>query len=190
VSDTGTWRRRVLRTRLARAVCGRVLRTRLARTACGLLSRRPSTRSGDILDAYVSESPSAERAFGLFAGEWSSEIPGYGFGQAKLFDDYRIRWVEEQCGGLKGKRILELGPLEGGHTYMMARAGAASITSIEANTRAFLKCLVVQNALKFEADFRLGDFRRYLANNAEVYDLLLASGDRTGAFAQRCGAGV
>jgi SAM-dependent methyltransferase len=134
------------------------------------------TGKAGILDAYVTDPPSHEHSFKLFEGEWSSDIPGYGFGHARLFDDHRIRWFDEQSGGLKGKRILELGPLEGAHTYMMARAGAASIVSIEANTRAFLKCLIVQNALKFEADFRLGDFRPYLASCADDYDLLVASG--------------
>jgi hypothetical protein len=59
---------------------------------------------------------------------------------------------------------------------MLAQAGAASITSIESNTTAFLKCLVVQNVLKFEADFMLGDFRPFLHACKETYDLLIASG--------------
>lgn len=129
-----------------------------------------------ILDSYVSGAPTPGRAFEIFAGEWSSEIPGYGMGSIPLFDDSRITWFIEQCGGIEGKRVLELGPLEGGHTYMMARAGATHITSIEANIRAFLKCLIVQNALKFEADFLLGDFAAYLVDCPEVYDLAVASG--------------
>jgi hypothetical protein len=75
-----------------------------------------------------------------------------------LFDDNRIKWFEQQCAGFAGKRILELGPLEGGHTCMLSRAGAASITSIESNTAAFLKCLIVQNTLTFKADSVWGTF--------------------------------
>ena len=129
-----------------------------------------------ILDAYVTEPPSYDSAFKLFEGEWSSNIPGYRGGHAALFDDARIRWFAEQCGGFKGKRVLELGPLEGGHTSMIANAGAASVTAIECNTRAFLKCLIVQNALKFKADFLLGDFRLYLEKCNETFDVLIASG--------------
>jgi SAM-dependent methyltransferase len=153
-------------------------RSLLRRPVVSLLGAAYANTPGSrtILNAYVTDPPSRERAFTLFAGEWSSEIPGYGLGHVTLFDDDRIRWIEQQCGGFRGKRILELGPLEGGHTYMMARAGAADIVSIEANRRAFLKCLIVQNVLKFNADFRLGDFRPYLANCTEAYDLLIASG--------------
>jgi SAM-dependent methyltransferase len=129
-----------------------------------------------ILDVYVSSPPSHEAAFRIYDGTWASYVPGYGLGGTPLFDDGRIRWFEQQCGGFKGKRVLELGPLEGGHTYMLSQAGAASITAIESNTIAFLKCLLVKNALKFDADFLLGDFRQYLDTCTVTYDLLLASG--------------
>ncbi len=134
----------------------------------------PDTTS--ILDAYVSSPPSREAAFRIYDGTWTSYVPGYGLGVTPLFDDGRIRWFERQCGGFKGKRVLELGPLEGGHTHMLSQAGAASITSIESSTIAFLKCLLVQNALKFHADFLLGDFRHYLDTCTVTYDLLVASG--------------
>lgn len=129
-----------------------------------------------ILDLYVKDPPSLGLAFKIFEGQWSSNVPGFGLGSALLFDDPRIKWLVKQCGGVKGKRILEMGPLEGGHTYMLSKAGAGSITSMESNTTAFLKCLIVQNALKFEAEFMLGDFCAYLDTCKDQYDLLLASG--------------
>jgi 2-polyprenyl-3-methyl-5-hydroxy-6-metoxy-1,4-benzoquinol methylase len=129
-----------------------------------------------ILDTYVNEAPSHQAAFRVFEGEWSSNVPGYGCGTAAVFDDNRIKFFAEQCGGFQGKRVLELGPLEGGHTSMIANAGAANITAIESNTRAFLKCLIVQNALKFKANFMLGDFGRYLQQCDEKFDVLIASG--------------
>jgi hypothetical protein len=125
---------------------------------------------------YVTTPPTPLVAFGLFEGEWSSNVPGFGMGSIGLFNDPRMWWLGKQVGGFAGKRILELGPLEGGHTYMMSRAGAARITSIESNMRAFHKCLIVKNALGFDADFMLGDFRHYLANTNDTYDFVLASG--------------
>ena len=59
---------------------------------------------------------------------------------------------------------------------MIAKAGAASVTAIESNSRAFLKCLIVQNALGFKANFMLGDFRKYLEHCKRRFDVLVASG--------------
>src|SRR5204863_8424238 len=39
------------------------------------------------LDYYVTTAPSAENAFALFAGEWSSKVPVYATGGGELFDD-------------------------------------------------------------------------------------------------------
>jgi hypothetical protein len=128
-----------------------------------------------VLDLHSTEFPGHKAALGLFDGTWSSDVPGYGFGTIKLFEDHRMIWVAEQFGDLKGKRVLELGPLEGGHTYMLAKMGA-HVTSIESNSKAFLKCLTVQNALKFETDFLFGDFCKYLSSTNERFDLIVASG--------------
>ncbi|MGF6923391.1 class I SAM-dependent methyltransferase [Paraburkholderia sp. 40] len=128
------------------------------------------------LDHYTTEPPSHELACSIFEGSWSSDVPGIGLGDVPAFNDHRIHWLETQCGGFGGKSILELGPLEGGHTYMMARAGASNILSIESNSKAFLKCLIVQNALKFNAQFMYGDFRPMLAKRERRFDLILASG--------------
>ena len=43
-----------------------------------------------ILDVYLTDPPTREMPFKLFEGAWSSNIPGYGFGNAALFDDPRI----------------------------------------------------------------------------------------------------
>lgn len=129
-----------------------------------------------VLDNYVSEYPSHELAFKIFEGQWASNIPGYGFGNTGLFQDSRINFFIKQCGGISEKKVLELGPLEGAHTYMLYNAGAKTISSIESNRAAYLKCLIVQNALKFKADFMLGDFRPYLDNCLDTFDLLVACG--------------
>lgn len=131
---------------------------------------------GNELDLYTTEEPSHNLAFTLFDGTWVSNIPGFGFGSGSYFDDGRIKWLLDQSGGIAGKAVLELGPLEGAHTYMLSKAGAANILSVESNSKAFLKCLIVQNALKFKAEFLYGDFRPMLAKRDKRFDLVLASG--------------
>ena len=140
------------------------------------LRQQLAAKDRGILDKYVTDAPSPDAAFKIFDNLWSSNIPGYGYGKSALFEDGRIDFFIKSCGGVTNKRVLELGPLEAGHTYMLSQAGAASITSIESNTTAFLKCLVVQNVFKFEADFVLGDFRPYLDQCTEKFDLVVASG--------------
>jgi 2-polyprenyl-3-methyl-5-hydroxy-6-metoxy-1,4-benzoquinol methylase len=103
-------------------------------------------------------------------------VPNYGLGAAPHFEDGRIQWLERACGGFAGKSVLELGPMEGGHTYMLAQGGASRVLAVEANSKCFLKCLLVQNALKFNAEFMYGDFRKLLQKRDQQFDLILASG--------------
>ncbi len=133
----------------------------------------------DINDNYITLAPSAQNAVDLFADTWASKVPleGLDTGQIPLFDDSRISWLVQHRGRLDGKSVLELGPLEGGHTYMLEQAGAASILGIEANTLAFMKCLIVKEIMGMtRSRFMLGDFDRYLQDTPERFDFLLASG--------------
>jgi hypothetical protein len=134
----------------------------------------------NILDAYVRATPHPQLAIDLFKGEWSSMLPpetGLNAGQADLFQDQRIIWTEQQLGGFEGKSVIELGPLEAGHTYLMEKRGAESIIAIEANTRAYLKCLIVKEILELKcARFLLGDFLEYLRQTREHFGFCLASG--------------
>jgi hypothetical protein len=134
-----------------------------------------------IVDSYVMSPPSGQNALDIFNGEWSSRLPGaYAHltaGDALLFSDPRLAWAIEVLGGVKGRTVLELGPLEGGHTYMLETAGAAHTLAIEANTRAYLKCLIVKEILGLRnSHFLCGDFFSYLQNSNERFDLCLASG--------------
>lgn len=134
-----------------------------------------------ISDSYVKSAPSLQNALDIFKGEWSSKFPGdfakLEAGHALLFDDPRLRWALDTLGGVSGKKVLELGPLEAGHTYMLLNLGAASVTAVEANTRAYLKCLITKEILKLNsANFLCGDFVEYLRNNQEQYGLCVASG--------------
>ena len=135
----------------------------------------------NILDAYIKSVPSDQNILDLFDNEWSSFIPGEGRvarpGNARLFEDGRITWMNEALGDLAGLDILELGPLEGGHSTMLEQAGAKSVVAVEANTRAFLKCLCVKELFRLQRTrFLLGDFVEYLERSTEHFDLVLASG--------------
>ena len=135
----------------------------------------------EILDQYTDRAPSLQNTFDIFQGEWSSRLPSAlketQAGEVPLFEDSRIHWAIERLGGVQGKRVLELGPLEGGHTYMLEQLGAATITSVEANSRAYLKCLLVKEALGLHrAHFIYSDCIQFLEGNPETYDLCVASG--------------
>jgi hypothetical protein len=110
----------------------------------GLMYGRPKYQ-----DLYSQDAPSPATAFTIFSNQWSSAVPAFETGASPLFDDVRIKWLETQLGSFQNKRVLELGPLEGGHTTMMERAGA-NVVAIEANQRAFLRCLVVKKRFQSE----------------------------------------
>jgi hypothetical protein len=135
---------------------------------------------------YVSGAPSPQYALDLFANEWTSGLPleGYRSGHAAdLFKDARIEWLIEQLGGIEGMRVLELGPLEGGHTYSLEQAGAAEVIGVEANKRGYMKCLITKELLNMSrSHFLLGDFTEYLAETSERFDLIVASGVLYHAF--------
>ena len=137
-------------------------------------------RTASILDSYVTTAPSAQNALDIFAGEWSSRLPDphseLRAGPIPLFADDRVTWAIERFGGVAGRSVLELGPLEGGHTYLLRNAGA-SVTAIEAQTRAYLKCLIAKELLGMTGvRFLLGDFMEYLRDEPEHVDICFASG--------------
>jgi hypothetical protein len=135
----------------------------------------------NILDSYVTLPPDPQHAIDLFQNEWSSAMPHQSGlkslpGAAGLFEDPRIVWADDRL-GFAGRTVLELGPLEGGHSYMMHKLGAKAITAIEANSRAFLKCLIVKELFKLDrVSFQLGDFNAYLLNSPPQVDICVASG--------------
>lgn len=144
-----------------------------------LRDRREAQKLGPSLDEYVVKLPSAANAIAALPG-WNQVFPDGFDGKTNpggLFADTRIAWALEQFGSLASARILELGPLEGGHTYMFEQAGAESILAIEANKLCFLRSLVVKEIVGLKrAHFMLGDFQTWLENTDERYDLIVASG--------------
>ncbi len=81
---------------------------------------------------------------------------------------------------LDGKRVLEIGPLEGGNTKQMIDLGAAQVCGIEFNKELFLKCLLVKNTFHLRrAEFIFGDCNTILASEEfaqQQFDLCVASG--------------
>ncbi|MDO8539117.1 MAG: class I SAM-dependent methyltransferase [Opitutaceae bacterium] len=131
--------------------------------------------------------PSDQNALDLFAGEWSSQPPAsraeLKAGVTPLFDDPRIAWAHHRLiemgleGGFANRTVLELGPLEGGHSYAIDRLGAGSVTSIEANARAYLKCLIAKETFGMpRVKFLLGDCLEYLRTTTESYEIGVACG--------------
>lgn len=84
------------------------------------------------LDYYVLKEPSDQNLLDLFRGEWSSHLPINSDlvaepGLSNLFEDDRVIWAKEIFGDFINFQILELGPLEGGHTYMFQNFGAKKL---------------------------------------------------------------
>ena len=136
----------------------------------------------EILDAYVLAEPSNQNVLDIFKGEWSSQLPEhFGLvtqpGTARLFEDGRVVWAEQAFGNFSNWKILELGPLEGGHSYMFQNRNANKVISIEANIRAFLKCLCIKEILNLDrVEFKLGDFMPFLEKDNSKYDMVFDSG--------------
>lgn len=129
----------------------------------------------DIRAEYVTTAPSPQNAIDLFRGEWASRLPGdFESGDHDLFSDGRIAWLIREIGGVQHMHILECGPLEGGHSWLLEQDGA-DVLAIEANTRAFLRCLVAKEVLGMRTRFQLGDFVQLL-RESPPFDLIVASG--------------
>jgi hypothetical protein len=127
----------------------------------------PPALEPSVIDLYISSAPSPQNALNIFEGEWSSALPEpFSYlkaGTSQLFNDKRIDWLADEIGGVANKSILELGPLEGGHTYMLEKLNASSIVAIESNTHAFLKSLIVKELFELKrARFLCGDFIAFL----------------------------
>lgn len=130
---------------------------------------------------FVTSAPSAQNAIDAVPDSWASKFPGQlgelHAGKSLLFEDSRIRWGFERLGGVEGKAVLDLGPLEGAHSYMAQESGASRILGVEANRMAFLKCLVTKELLELSrCAFVCGEINEYLEASAEPFDVCIASG--------------
>lgn len=145
-----------------------------------LFGNNTNSQPASVLDCYSSEYPSSQLAINLFAEEWSSAFPAgmnLQAGPVALFEDQRIELGLAALGGVSDQTVLELGPLEGGHSYQLEKAGARSVLAIEANSRAYLKCLVAKEIMGMQkVQFLYGDFMAYLRQSPPRFDFVLCSG--------------
>ena len=128
-------------------------------------------------DEFCKKVASISNGFDFF--DWVCNVPidTLRTGSHRVFEniDDRPSSLVKKFLSIDGWEILELGPLEGGHTYQLEKLGA-ELTAVEAHPENFLKCLMVKNALEMNARFLLGDFSEYLKKTSKSYDLIFASG--------------
>lgn len=132
-----------------------------------------------VFDQYNKSVPSHQNAIDALPG-WNSAFPSdltLKAGQHPLFADGRISWALQKFGSIENKTVLEIGPLEAMHTYMLNSGRPAKVDAIEANQLCFLRCLVTKEILNLDrANFYLGDAVKWLESHEERYDLAIASG--------------
>lgn len=99
-------------------------------------------------------------------------------GTQALGEDARLDWLLAVAGGVEGRAVLELGPMEGAHTRTMLARGAASVVAVEGFRPAWLRCLVVKEIFGLaRARFLYGDFARWVAaGRAPRVDVVAALG--------------
>lgn len=144
-------------------------------------SRKNAVPAGghDQLDEYVVTFPTDQNAIDILPG-WNHAFPGHlglTAGAMHCSHDPRILWAMEQFGSLEGRRVLEIGPLEAFHTFMLDQQAPALLDCVEANKLSFLRCLVAKEILGLRhARFHLGDCQLWLENRPDRYDFIVASG--------------
>ncbi|RBP06384.1 hypothetical protein DFR50_1314 [Roseiarcus fermentans] len=162
----------------ARSISRRLRRA--AEALDGFASDGPSSLpAAAALDNYVEGPPSAQNAVDALQG-WNMALPpevGVTAGAGAFYADPRILWALDEFGPLEGRKVLELGPLEASHTYMIEQRRPASLLAVEANRLSFLRCLVVKELLDLKiARFELGNFAPWLETTGRRFDLIVASG--------------
>ena len=127
--------------------------------------------------------PSNQTIADIFRGGWATDLATVcgvvGTGSAGLFEDPRIGMAASVLGQndrFDGCKVLELGPLEGAHSYQIEMLGAKSNTAVEANSDAFLKCLLVKEMLQMKTRYLCGDVVSYLRESNEEFDLIFCCG--------------
>lgn len=155
------------------------LKERQQKTAAAAKKCDPAPAKHVDADYTLSKAyPTNENSLTIFNGDWVTSIPGQEAttGGTPLCADGRLQWLLKHK-PVRGLSVLELGPLEGAHTYMLEKIGGATVTAIEANSKSFLKTLVLKNYFNLKAKILYGDFVKYLSEPLkEHYDMCVAVG--------------
>lgn len=153
----------------------------MQRATDSTITEQAESSDDSTLLHHFTEYPDPKTPFSLFQTEWSHFLLEKDGDEillvANRMHDKFIPFCDNLVGGLKGKKVLELGPFEGFHSHVLVHTGAAPIVSIEGNPRNFLKCLIVKNHYQMDTvNFRLGDFSKFLDSTEERFDFVLAAG--------------
>jgi hypothetical protein len=160
---------------------------------CDFVTLPPTSRDTLIIgepemleNKFEGRFPSHQNAIDIFRNHWASNIeevyPGVTSGSGPFFSADRrpsiaAQYLGFEPGSLQGMNILELGPLEGAHTYQLAKLGADRILAIEANAEAFLKCLIVKEILQTpRCRLLFGDCLKFLQESRAQFDMIFCSG--------------
>jgi SAM-dependent methyltransferase len=85
--------------------------------------------------------------------------------------------VERAGGSLMGKRILDLGCLEGGYTAAFAQMGAKEVVGVEVRTLNIKRCLLVKQQLELNnVQFHQEDVRNVDKHSMGQFDIVFAAG--------------
>src|SRR3954469_10924907 len=107
---------------------------------------------------FEQRAPSYQTAVDTFWDRWACDLQPLlgvsGTGPALLFTQDTRPSQAASVLGADGRfveyNVLELGPLEAAHTYLLEQLGARTITAVEASVEAYLKCLVVKEILQLK----------------------------------------
>lgn len=148
-----------------------------------LRAEMESLRRGTQLEEWTAPlagKPTREAMFDVMKG-WTSQFDIDGKtvgGPLALCSDARLFWHLDIIGGAAGKRVLELGPLEGAHTKTLIDQGAREVIAIEGFAACWLRCLIVKEVFQLNrAQFLFGNFCDYVAEyEGPKFDFVLAAG--------------
>lgn len=145
------------------------------------VQRMPTSTTLEF-EKFEHRAPALQNMLDIFQGRWATNCsfiaPGTTSGNVPFFtDDPRPRQAAEFFGGINGKRILELGPMEGAHTWLLSHLGAREVVAIEANAEALMKCLIVKELSGMQnVKFLYGDLIEYLSARPGGFDAIFCSG--------------
>lgn len=129
-------------------------------------------------DKFILDPPTDANAFRIYRGAWHYNFDRLSLDEilTNIHGDPRPRWCAETYPGFRHFHVVELGPGDGYNTAALEYLGARQVTSIEGNVDAFIRCLILKNALGLNSKFLLGDFTRCFEGLSSRADMLYACG--------------